>query len=359
MGGKLKKVMFSFIIFLFIILNFQVPIKAESGKKILILNSYSEELQWTRDIQEGIEKTIEVNDNLLVYYEYMDLKNNSGEAYMGILNKLYTEKYKNTKFDIIICSDNDALNFMINYGEDIFGDIPVVFCGINNFNDEMLQGKPNYTGVVEAIDVESTIDSILFFQENVKDIIIISDSMPSGKFNEELVRKSIYKYSYDINFNFYRDVDVSKILDKRNTLNKETAILIVGQLKSENGNYVPYDETSVSLKELNIPIYVCWDFLLSNNIVGGKVIDGYSQGKIAAEMALNILNGENVQNVPIQRESPGKFVFNYNELSKYNISIDKIPSDYNIINKPFSFYNTYKIQIYIVSIIILSLVILI
>ena len=292
MGGKLKKVMFSFIIFLFIILNFQVPIKAESGKKILILNSYSEELQWTRDIQEGIEKTIEVNDNLLVYYEYMDLKNNSGEAYMGILNKLYTEKYKNTKFDIIICSDNDALNFMINYGEDIFGDIPVVFCGINNFNDEMLQGKPNYTGVVEAIDVESTIDSILFFQENVKDIIIISDSMPSGKFNEELVRKSIYKYSYDINFNFYRDVDVSKILDKRNTLNKETAILIVGQLKSENGNYVPYDETSVSLKELNIPIYVCWDFLLSNNIVGGKVIDGYSQGKIAAEMALNILNGE-------------------------------------------------------------------
>ncbi|MBU6134706.1 ABC transporter substrate binding protein [Clostridium tertium] len=359
MGGKLKKVMFSFIIFLFIILNFQVPIKAESGKKILILNSYSEELQWTRDIQEGIEKTIEVNDNLLVYYEYMDLKNNSGEAYIGILNKLYTEKYKNTKFDIIICSDNDALNFMINYGEDIFGDIPVVFCGINNFNDEMLQGKPNYTGVVEAIDVESTIDSILFFQENVKDIIIISDSMPSGKFNEELVRKSIYKYSYDINFNFYRDVDVSKILDKRNTLNKEIAILIVGQLKSENGNYVPYDEINVSLKELNIPIYVCWDFLLSNNIVGGKVIDGYSQGKIAAEMALNILNGENVQNVPIQRESPGKFVFNYNELRKYNISIEKIPSNYNIINKPFSFYNTYKIQIYIVSIIILSLIILI
>ncbi|WP_291651145.1 ABC transporter substrate binding protein [Clostridium sp.] len=359
MSGKLKKRMFSFIILLFIILNFQVPIKAKSSKNILILNSYSEELQWTRDIQEGIEKTIETDDNLLLYYEFMDLKNNSGDTYISILNELYTEKYKNTKFDIIICSDNDALNFMINYGEDIFGDVPVVFCGINNFNDEILQGKPNYTGVVEAVDVESTIDSILFFQKDVKDIIIISDSMTSGKFNEELARKSISKYSYDINFKFYRDVDVSEILDKINNLNKETAILIIGQLKSENGNYIPYDEINRSLKELNIPIYVCWDFLLSDNIIGGKVIDGYSQGKIAAEMALNILNGENVQNIPIQRESPGKFIFNYNELSKYDMSIDKLPSNYNIINKPFSFYSTYKIQIYIVSIIILSLVILI
>ncbi|WP_195263435.1 MULTISPECIES: ABC transporter substrate binding protein [unclassified Clostridium] len=359
MGGNLKKKMFSFIIFLFIILNFQVPIKAESNKKILILNSYSEELQWTRDIEEGIQKTLGVRDDLILYYEFMDLKNNRGETYICILNELYTEKYKNTKFDAIICSDNDALNFMINYGEDIFGSIPVVFCGINNFNDEMLKGKSNYTGVVEAIDVQSTIDSILFFQEDVKEVMVISDSMSSGKLNEELVRKAISKYSYDINFNFYRDIDLSEILDKRNNLNKETAILMIGQLKSEAGNYVPYGEINSYLKELNIPVYVCWDFMLTDNIIGGKVIDGYSQGKIAAEMTLNILNGENVQNIPIERESPSKFIFDYNELNKYDISIDKIPSTYNIINKPFSFYSTYKIEIYIVSIVILSLVILI
>lgn len=359
MGKSLKKTMLAFIIFLFIILNYQAPIKAQSSKNILILNSYSEELQWTRDIQEGIEKTLEVKDNLVLYYEFMDLKNNSGKAYVSILKELYAEKYKNTKFDVIICSDNDALNFLVKYGEEIFGDIPVVFCGINNFNDEMLAGKSNYTGVVEAIDVESTIDSILYFQESVKDIIIISDSMTSGKINEELVRKAISKYSYDINFDFYRDINVSEFLDKRSTFNKDSAILIVGQLKSENGKYVPYGEISDSLKSINIPIYVSWDFLISDNIIGGKVIDGYSQGKIAAEMLLKIVNGETVENIPIERESPSKFIFNYNELKKYDIDIDNIPSNYNIINKPFSFYNTYKIQIYIVSAIMLSLIVLI
>lgn len=359
MSGKLRKKIFIFIIFFFIILNFQVPTKADVSKKILILNSYNEELQWTRDIQEGIEKTLEKKDNPSIYYEYMDLKNNTGERYISMLNELYKEKYKDTKFDAIICSDNDALNFMVKYGENIFGETPVVFCGINDFKDEMLQGKNNYTGVVETIDVESTIESILDLQENVKNIIIISDSMTSGKINEELARKAISKFSYDINFKFYNDVKVSEILKERNKLDSNAAILIVGQLKSEDGKYIPYEKIKNELKSFNIPIYVCWDFLLSDNIIGGKVIDGYSQGKTAAEMVLKILDDEKIESIPIEWETHSEFIFNYNELMKYEISIENFPSNYNMINKPFSFYDTYKIQIYVVFGVITFLLILV
>lgn len=58
MEEKLKKGIIIFIIFLSAFFYFKMTVRADSHKKILILNSYSEELQWVKDIQEGIEDVL-------------------------------------------------------------------------------------------------------------------------------------------------------------------------------------------------------------------------------------------------------------------------------------------------------------
>ncbi|WP_411168333.1 ABC transporter substrate binding protein [Clostridium sp. MB05] len=359
MEGKFKKVFIFTIIFCGILFSFKLPVKAEENKKVLILNSYSEELQWTRDIQRGIESELDTNNSVLLYYEFMDLKNNRSDKYINMLYKLYKNKYKDTKFDVIICSDNDALNFMVSYGEDIFRDSPIVFCGINDFNEDMLKGKANFTGIVEEIDVKSTIDSILYMQPYIENIAIICDSTTTGKINEELAKKVISKFSHNVKFYFYKDLEVTEALKEIDNLGEKTAVLNIGQLKEEDGEYIAYERLQNSLEGFNKPIYVCWDVLLTDKIMGGKVIDGYSQGKVAAQMTAEILKGEKVENIPIIKKSPSEFIFNYNELNKYKINIDKLPSNYKIINKPFSVYEDYKLEIHIIIGLIIFLLIVI
>jgi len=88
----------------------------------------------------------------------MDTKRYYGERYFKKLYESYAEKYGKIDFDAVIVSDNDAFNFIRKHHHELFHDKPVVFCGINDYKDEMIAGFNNFTGVVEDNDVKSTIE---------------------------------------------------------------------------------------------------------------------------------------------------------------------------------------------------------
>ncbi len=47
--------------------------------------------------------------------------------------KTYRLKYQAIHFDLIAATDNDAFDFLIAHRDDLFGETPVVFCGVNWF----------------------------------------------------------------------------------------------------------------------------------------------------------------------------------------------------------------------------------
>lgn len=49
------------------------------------------------------------------------------EDYYEKLAEMYKEKFKYTKLDIIICSDNEALSFVEKNRKELFSNVPIVF----------------------------------------------------------------------------------------------------------------------------------------------------------------------------------------------------------------------------------------
>ncbi|MDI6864567.1 MAG: hypothetical protein QMC88_02785, partial [Thermodesulfovibrio yellowstonii] len=112
--------------------------QAQEKKKILILNSYHQGLSWTDNIVKGIKESLKAMENSIDYYiEYMDTKRFYGDKYFEKIFNLMKQKYSGIKFDLIIVSDNDALLFTMKHYQRLFYEIPVIFCGINNFNDSL------------------------------------------------------------------------------------------------------------------------------------------------------------------------------------------------------------------------------
>lgn len=87
------------------------------SKRVLLLNSYSFDQKWTRDITAAVGEVFENSKTDLVI-EFMDTKRHYDPEYYRVLLEIYKKKYGASHFDAIITSDDNAVNFVLaNRGE--------------------------------------------------------------------------------------------------------------------------------------------------------------------------------------------------------------------------------------------------
>ena len=59
-------------------------------------------------------------------------------------------------------------------------------------------------------------------------------------------------------------------------------------------------------------------------------------------MAKQILAGTPVTNIPIQTDSPNNYIYDYNQLQKFGLTLKDLPKEASVLNKPLSFYEENK-----------------
>lgn len=107
------------------------------------------------------------------------------KPYLESLRAIYRQKFSSIPMSVIIATDDDAFNFLLTYRDEIFGKVPVVFCGVNWFKKEYIKGKSLYTGVNEDVDFEGTIDLMLLLHLDTKHIFVIMDDTTTGNIIHE------------------------------------------------------------------------------------------------------------------------------------------------------------------------------
>ncbi len=353
----MKRTLFLSIILLAI---FQSSLFAIDKYNILIIHSYQKGYKWSDDISKAIEDQFKKNSNIGITTVYMDAKRVENDSYYNKLLELYKEEFKYSAFDVIIAVDNEALEFLTKFRDKIFQNTPIVFCGINNFTESMID-YPNFrykvTGVVENVDIRKNIELITKMVPYLNKILIISDKSKSGLEIKEEIFKIMKDYFY-LNYEYLDMFDLKSIKKIVKSLKKHDAILYVFHQKDSSGKYFTYKN---SLKEVSsvskVPIFGLWDFDMGYGVVGGALLNGYSQGVEAAKLVKKILNSIEPKNIPIVKNSTVRYIFDYKLLKKYHLKLPKdIEPKATILNKPESFYQKYKKLVWIVSLIFVFLI---
>lgn len=328
-------------------------------KRVLILNSYNQEDPWEQSIRKSISDSIKnSNYNIITHIDYMETRQFSGDRFYDILAQFYKNKYKSFRFDVIIVCDNDAFDFMNKFHDEIFSGIPVVFCGVNHFQDDIIVDKPYITGVAENIDIKSTIDIALKLHPSTKEIYSITDNTNSGLKIKSSIEDVTSSYKNKVKFNFNKYEDIDDILSSVQNMQKDSIILLGGGGRKSSGEYMSMTECAEILSGKSaIPIYGFWDFYLGHGVVGGMMTTGKEQGKEAAALALRVLNGEKPSNIPVIKTLPDIFMFDYNKLKDYNIQVNGLSNNVVLINEPTHFYAVPKRIIWIISFAILCVLI--
>jgi signal transduction histidine kinase len=336
-----KRILYLFVVavcfFMFFSITHAAPTlqPVDPNKHVLIINSYHKGYQWTDNTLAGIESVLkDGKSNIELHVEFMDSKRVVDKNHFYRLFLYYRSKFDQVKFNLIIVSDNDAFNFVLRYRDALFPNIPVVFCGVNALNEMLQQKVPLLTGVVEDYDIKATLEVALKLHPQTKEIIAVSNGTPVGAAKRQFFNDAMAATGKNLKGTIIDDPilsDFERLIKERS---KDCIILLLGSFKDKSGTTLPVEESTPILARYDVPLYGVLEYYLGYGIIGGKLISGYHQGALAAQMGLRILQGEPVDKVPIERKSPNLYMFDYTQMVKFGINQGGLPDGSVVINKP-------------------------
>jgi PAS domain S-box-containing protein len=331
---------------------------AAGEKNILIVHSYHQGYKWTDDASRGIMSALSpMAKDAKFYYEYMGSKWVSEVSFSEQLRDVFKRRYANIPLDVIITTDNDAFDFLRKYRDEMFGIVPVVFCGVNWLKPEDLQGHPLYTGVNEDADIKENIDLMLRLHPKTTDVYVIADLTTTGQVIHRKLQEVLPLYTGRVAFHVLDDLASSQVLDKVSSLSSNSLVLITIFQKDKLGKFLEFNEIAQQVSQgSKVPVYGLWDFHLGYGIVGGMLTSGYAQGAAAGEIALRVLNGVAPDAIPIVMKSPNSYMFDHLQLQRFGIHQEALPEGSIVINKPVSFYSEHELLLDSVLVVFLVLI---
>ncbi len=337
----------------------------DKGKNILFISSYNENFPSVPEEIKGI-RTALPEEEYNVDYEYMDSKRFDTEQSRKLFHDLLEYKMKHIPaYDGIIVGDDYALQFVMDYQKEMFNGIPIVFLGVNDPNRvKAAEEKYNITGIVEELSLSDNIKLGLKLNKKAKKVVAIVDGTLTGVGDE----KQFYALKEDFPELVFDDINLSKCTfeqagEQVSKLGTDTILIYLSMYTDKDGSIMSIPEASVLLSsKAKIPILRAEVGGIGNGILGGKMLSYYNSSLKAAELLKETFWCTSADAIPIIYESPNYYVFDYNVLKKFNISIHSLPSGSKIEGRKITFIEEHPLLtanfILIVSLSVIIIVLL-
>jgi len=336
----------------------------EKAPNIMIIHSYDLVYQWTEGQNEGIVKTVlKAYPKANIFIELLDSKRISEDYILTQQKDVFVEKYSDINFDVILTTDDLALSFAIDVRDKLGLDIPIGFSGVGeNVIDTLVGQAENVTGVFEARRFTRVIELMGLLQPEVNKVIIINDQSSSSK---QLVEKALLGFETlglkeKYNIESWEDKPYSEILQDVSQLDKNTSVYLISYFMSADG---VSKDGKVFCQEIaeasSVPLYSLGEICFGSGVIGGDFLSAQLQGEELGGIAVRLLNGEKVENIPYSTKITSYLGVDENVTRRYGLNTIVLPENTVMTNHKVSFYEAYKLLIWSVSLTFVVLVCLV
>lgn len=349
------------LLIMFFSLNINYALADDTVRNVLFISSYNENFDTVPYQVEGI-KSVLLKNNFHLDVEYMDSKRFDDEKSRIIFYDLLKYKMSNlTPYDAIIVGDDNALQFAMDFQDDLFKEMPIVFLGINDFQRARLADENKYmTGIIEETSLMENIEIACKFNSKATRVVAIVDNTLTGIGDMEQfysIENEFKELSFEhINSSDYTFKELESVLEN---VGNDSILLYLSMFEDKTGKKITIDEAVEIIKvHTKVPVYRASIGGVGKGLLGGKMVSYFDSGEIAAEMVMKILNGSSVESVKMVTESPNRYIFDYNIIKKYKIDEKLIPEGSLLINNKTDIFEQYGEYILITLLFIVFLFIL-
>ena len=316
-------------------------VQAQPVTDILLVMSYNESDQNTSSARDGVLDVME-RSSVGVDVVYMDAHNISpnSAAYDAWVAQLGQRVAQHGRYGAVICADDEALFFIEGAHDTMFESTPVVFFGINDVDHALRATASGYmTGMIEQSYFGSMMQAVMQLHPEATTFTAIIDDTPTGVGN---------RGQFDLAMESFEDMDVCYVNASRLTRNElassiagvgEDSILFLLDANNDlNGNAYDFDSTVAFVTDAStVPVYRTSAGGVGNGIAGSGYLDPEQDGRMAATMTVDVLNGTQPADIPVNLEGTQGYVFDHQVLNAHGLSTLNLPAGSTVINRiPFS-----------------------
>jgi PAS domain S-box-containing protein len=320
---------------------FSAPCGASGARSALVLLSYDAEDAWSREALRGIRERLAGAATL--HIEYLDARHRSDQRYLTLFREFLSLKHTLDWYDLVLVSDNAAFSFMLDYRAEQRPDLPLVFCGVNDYNPALAAGKGKLTGVNEALDIPGTVNLALRLFPEATTLAVAAGSQGMGAVNLDIFRRSQTAFSRPVKILELLDIKREEAAATLAGIPANSVLLRLDNLREPGGSATSLVESMRLISELApCPTFSPWEFDIGAGALGGVAVSGYLQGLKAGELALRVLAGEPVEKIPVVMDSPNALLLDYQQLKRFGKEDADSPQGALVLNKPVSFYAKHR-----------------
>jgi signal transduction histidine kinase len=278
-----------------------------------------------------------------LYTETLESTLFSDEASKRRIRAWIALKYSDRKPDVIITAGPGSLRFMIESHESFFQGTPIIFCGATEEWVGELKLDPHFTGVWAVVQPEKTLLAALKLQPGIRHVFVVGGVGSIDRSVQALTRESFRNYQSKFEFTYLTELDMPTLLDRLKHLPNDSIVFPTAMTEDAAGSHFIDNAQSSPLivSAANAPVYVLDDGGLGGGAVGGYLFSWAADGRVAAKMAVRVLNGEKPQNIPVGRNN-NVYVFDWRALRRWGLSEKNLPAGSTVLYRELSIWERAK-----------------
>ncbi|WP_148219161.1 bifunctional diguanylate cyclase/phosphodiesterase [Azospirillum sp. B510] len=325
------------------------------NRTVLILHSYHQGYEWTDGQAAGIAESLEVAaPTAMGVTYYLDWKRYPNPDGLERLRALIAYRHPKGTVDAVIATDDAALAFALDLRREIYGPVPLVHGGVVAATARRLTlGESNVAGVEEAKDIEGTVRMALAANPRLKRLYLLRDRTESGIVldGEVAALAAAGRIPAGLERLVLPDLPLPQLEERLAALPPDSAVLLGSYATDPNGLVLPPQQFLELLSAgSGAPIYGLQEYLLGHGIVGGSLLSAQEHGRAVGRLVAELLKGSAPVR-PLSQQlvaADSSFIrgIDYQQVEHHGLNLAAIaaqtgPID-RLVNKPFSFLETYR-----------------
>lgn len=322
----------------------QTAYAGESNSRVLFISSYLYGWDTVQLQIEGINDGLE--SDVMLDYAFMD----AGSVYDEESLRLFHDSLKYrleqvAPYDVVIVGEDAALLFALEYQEELFDGIPIIFEAVA---DEELASEaaknPYITGVSAKISMSLNIQLGQAINPKATKVVAILDESMIG----QAERKRFYSYDKEFPELKFMEINAaemstSSLRQAIRNVSKDSILIYMTMTEDGSGReYTKHEATALLAEVAQVPVLHMMEDGIGEGLFGGNVVSMHQSGWMAAQIAMDVIDGADISHMDTPLDSPNIYYVDMNVMDKFNINSSVLPEDATILNFTGSYFERYR-----------------
>lgn len=316
---------------------------ARSEQRVLVVTTFAAGDHHLGPVVEGIRESLSSRSGLRLSVEHLDVEHNQSKEHLARITEFLSVKYAEAQVNVIVALGGPALQYALRSRGETFTDVPIIFGEVPDLDSADADSLPRATGVLSSHALDETLSLMRELHPKRRKVFVIDDNTARSVWLRKSMERAQQQFSDHLEFRDSIGLTMAELEQELARLGAEDIVFYLSLTKDAAGEPFEYLGALGRVSRASAaPVYGALESMAGFGVVGGYMLSPREIGLQIGNQLLKVLDGTNIDTIPLVGEAPHRYVFDFRQMERFGISGRDLPSGSTIIDEPDTFYYNYR-----------------